>query len=352
MKYQHIVGYVASQLWAIEPGKLQEILAVLAFRAAGHTFTAEEIHARIGDGGGPSSASSRGAIAIIPVRGMIAHHIGSMSDSSGGTSCERIGAMIDQVATDPTVATILYDFDTPGGTVTGLEALAAKMFALRGVKTQIAMVNGMCASAGYWLASQCDEIVSLPDGQTGSIGVRWTPHEDNSAALAKEGIVVTEIYSGKYKTEGSPNQPMSAETKAFRQAQSDATYDTFVKAVARGRGVTPSAVKNGYGEGRVLVGKDAKAAGLVDRLATMDQTIARLTGRKASAGPMAAAQFEPIPEADQCPACHGAGLKPETYMGDPEGQADCPDCQGTGRKPAAAAMALSGMADVRARRLL
>lgn len=291
MRYERIAAYVANTLWAIYPPKMAELLEVLAFRSAGHRFTADEIKARIGDGGVPR-ASSQGAVAVIPIRGIIAHRIGSMDDTSGGTSCERIGAMIDQAAADPGVSTILYDFDTPGGTVTGVETLADKMFGLRGVKKQIAMVNGMCASAGYWLASQCDEIVSLPDGETGSIGVRWTPHEDISGALAKEGIVVTEIYSGKYKTEGSPNQPLSAETIAFKQAQSDAVYAKFVKAVARGREVTPSAVENGYGEGRVLFAKDAKAAGLIDRIDTMDGVINRLLGKKSAGGMRALADAE------------------------------------------------------------
>jgi len=167
--------------------------------------------------------------------------------------------------------------------VTGVDTLAAQMFALRGVKPQIAMVNGMCASAGYWLASQCDENVSVPFGEIGSIGTRWTPHEDISGALEKAGIVVTEIYSGKYKIEGTPNEPLSAETQAFKQAQSDAVYATFLAAVARGRGVTPAAVESGYGEGRVLFAKDALAAGLIDRIDTMDATIGRLVG-KASPG--------------------------------------------------------------------
>lgn len=342
MKYQRIVAYVHETLWAIEPGKLKEILAVLAFRAAGHTFTAEEIQARIGGGPGSGAASQSGSVAVIPVRGVIAHHMGGMDESSGGTSCERISAMIDQVANDPTVATLLYDFDTPGGTVTGIETLGAKMFALRGIKRQVAMVNGMCASAGYWLAAQCDEIVSLPDGLTGSIGVRWTPHEDISQANEQDGIVVTEIYSGKYKTEGTQNQPLSPEAKAFKQAQSDAVYDKFLKAVARGRGVTPAAVESGYGEGRVLFAKEAKAAGLIDRIGTMDDTIGRLVGKKSAGGPraslLAAYPGEDVPEADRCPSCMGAGLKPEKYMGDPDGQEECPDCHGTGKKATAAAL--------------
>ncbi len=294
MKYSHVVGYVSSQLWAIYPPKLDELMAVLAFRAAGHAFTAEEIQARIGGGSGSGAASQNGTIAIIPVRGVIANRMGSMDDTSGGTSCERIGAMIDQVAADPSVSAILYDFDTPGGTVPGLQALADKMFALRGVKKQVAMVSGMCASAGYWLASQCDEIVSDVNGDTGSIGVRWTPHADMSAALAKEGIVVTEIYAGKYKIEGTLTQPLSAETKAFKQAQADTVYEQFKKAVARGRGTTPAAVEAGYGEGRVLMAKDAKAAGLIDRIGTMDQTLSRLMGRSSGGGMRAEIVTEPL----------------------------------------------------------
>jgi len=359
MKYAHIARYVAETLWAIEPGKLQELLAVLAFRAAGHTFTAEEIQARIGGGPGSGASSMSGSVAVIPVRGLIAHHMGGMDESSGGTSCERISAMIDQVASDPAVATLLYDFDTPGGTVTGIETLGAKMFALRGVKHQIGMVNGMCASAGYWLASQCDEIVSLPDGLTGSIGVRWTPHEDISAALEKEGIVVTEIYAGKYKTEGTPHQPLSAEAKAFKQAQADAVYAKFLKAVARGRGVTPSAVEAGYGEGRVLFAKEAKAAGLIDRIGTMDETIGRLVGRKAGGGlkaeVLATNPGEGVPEAEQCPACQGSGLKPERFMSDPQGQETCPECNGSGQATAAPAARVSAALDddrARRRRLL
>ncbi len=346
MKYTHIARYVSETLWAIEPGKLQEILAVLDFRAAGHTFTAEEIQARIGGGPGSGSTSRSGTVAVIPVRGIIAQRMGGMDESSGGTSCERISALIDQVVSDPTVATILYDVDSPGGTVTGIETLAAKMLALRGVKTQIAMVNGTCASAAYWLASQCDEIVSLPDGLTGSIGVRWTPHEDLSQANKQDGVVVTEIYAGKYKTEGSPNQALSPEAKAFKQSQADEVYGKFVKAVASGRGATQTAVRDGYGEGRVLFAKDALKAGLIDSIGTMDETIGRLTGRKPAPGMKAS----PIPEDERCPTCQGAGLKPEKFMGDPEGQKDCPDCQGTGRKPAAAGARIA-LDDIRARRL-
>ena len=38
----------------------------------------------------------------------------------------------------------------------------------------------------------------------------------------------------------------------------------------------------GFGEGRALLSADAKAAGLVDRISTVDDTVRRLVGKSAS----------------------------------------------------------------------
>jgi signal peptide peptidase SppA len=294
MKYTHILNYVASTPWAILPEKMQEIVSILAFRAAGHTFTPEEIQARIGassrreelppriyaagDGRNPSKGSG---VAGISIRGVIAHRMGGMDDMSGGTSAERIGAMLKHVAADDSIGTIIYDIDSPGGTVPGVQELASQMFALRGQKKQIAQVNDLAASAAYWLASQADEIVSIPSGTAGSIGV-FTVHQDLSEALAKEGIKIDVIKAGKYKVEGNPFEPLSEEGRAFIQARVDEAYGQFVKDVARGRGVNVSDVKGGYGEGRALSAKDALKAGLIDRIATFDETLSLVTGKRSA----------------------------------------------------------------------
>ena len=277
MKYQHLVSYVANTLWAILPAKMAELLQVLAFRAAGHEFTAEEIAARIGDGRA-APIQPGGAAAVIPIRGLIAHRMSGMEQSSGGASAEQISRQIAAVAADPTIGTIIYDIDSPGGTVPGIQELAAQMFALRGKKTQVAQVNSMAASAAYWLASQADEIVSLPSGQAGYIGV-FTVHQDLSQALANEGIDVTMISAGKYKLEGNPFEPLSDEARAMLQTRVNSAYDQFVSDVARGRGVSVSSVRKGYGEGRALPATEALAAKMIDRIATMEDTIGRIMGR-------------------------------------------------------------------------
>jgi signal peptide peptidase SppA len=288
MRDLNILSYVGRSLWALTEDKWAEMVPALIRHAKGDKLDAEQLQAFMGGREDkPVTSSKRGAVAIVPIRGVIAHRMEAMSNSSGGASCESLGAMIDQVAGDAGIGTIVYDVDSPGGTVTGVQELAAKMFALRGVKKQIAMVNGMACSAGYWLAAQCDEIVCLPSGVAGSIGV-FSAHQDISAALEKEGIKITLIKAGKFKTEGSPFEPLSDEAQAVMQARVDEAYGQFLKDVARGRGVSAADVRKGYGEGRALAAKDAKAAGLIDRIGTMDDTLSRLTGSRANAGGMRA----------------------------------------------------------------
>jgi ClpP class serine protease len=49
----------------------------------------------------------------------------------------------------------------------------------------------------------------------------------------------------------------------------------FVADVAAGRGVTPEIVRAKYGEGATLTAAEALAAGLVDRVETLDAVVAR-----------------------------------------------------------------------------
>lgn len=48
----------------------------------------------------------------------------------------------------------------------------------------------------------------------------------------------------------------------------------------------------------------------------------------------AAARVLKTVKAEDCSTCGGSGLKPEGYMGDPQGQEDCPDCGGDGQAAA------------------
>jgi signal peptide peptidase SppA len=276
MKYPRIFDYVRSTPWAILESKLGEIEAILQFHMEGGKFTADELRARLGDPGAAPTPVKQGAIAVIPLRGVISHRMGGMTEMSGGMSVERFSAMFDEALRDDSVSAIVADIDTPGGTISGLTEMWAKIYAARGQKKTVAQVNALCASAGQWLASAFEEKVCTPSGDVGSIGV-ITSHLDTSKAEEADGVKRTVVSAGKYKAEGQG--PLTEEAQAALQARVDEAYAMMVRDIAKGYGVAPSVVREGFGEGRLVGAKEALKLGMIDRIDTMEGTIGRLLGR-------------------------------------------------------------------------
>lgn len=104
----------------------------------------------------------------------------------------------------------------------------------------------------------------------------FSPHNDISSLKEKIGVKTSLISAGKYKVEANPYEPLSDEARAHIQETVDDYYGMFIGDVAKARGVEASAVRAGYGEGRMLTAKRALKAGMVDRIETFDETAARL----------------------------------------------------------------------------
>lgn len=323
MKYSHVISEVASTPWAILPEKMAEIMAFLRLKVNGGEVLPDDIAALKRPSGEPvsyeideaaveataqavapsgSSRSRAGSVAVLPLWGTISNRMGMMSEMSGGTSAERFSGWFRAALNDPNVRAIVIDVNSPGGTVQGVPELADQIFKARGTKRIIAQVNATAASAAYWLATQADEVAVTPSSEVGSIGV-FAAHEDLTKAVEAQGVKVTFVSAGKYKTEGNPFEPLSEEAKQAIQDKVDNYYDMFTKAVARGRGTTPAAVRSGFGEGRTVSAAKAVELGMADRVATMEQTLTRLgVPRQAVNGAKAEVQAPTVHAEDQKPA--------------------------------------------------
>lgn len=291
-KYARVVEYVAARLWAINPVYLPIIRGVIGQRAAGFEFTAAEKAAALAQSPmaahpGEPVASNGGVVAVIPLTGIIAHRAEAFADLSGpqGTSIEWFMQKYRQAIQSPSVKAILVDINSPGGTVDGVPEAADEILSLRGQKPVVAVANTFAASAAYWLGSAFDELVASPSADVGSIGV-YSIHQDVSKMLENQGVSTTLISAGKYKIEGNPFGPLSEETLAHMQNRIDAIHAEFVAAVAAQRGVSSDLVANDFGQGRTLPAKAALAAGMIDRIETAGQALARLVngGKNRSGG--------------------------------------------------------------------
>lgn len=210
-------------------------------------------------------------VAIIPV-------IGTMTQRGGISGTSRSTAAIaDEVraaALDPAVRAIVMEFDTPGGEVFGVPEAWEEIRAAAQAKPVVAHANSFAASAGYYLFSAACEGWVAPSGQVGSVGV-YMLHVDRSRQLENQGVKFTYIKAGRHKAEGNQQTPLSPEAKEALQLHVNRYYDTFVGHVAQGRGVTPEAVRGGFGEGRMVLAQDAVAQRMADRIGTLAQAIER-----------------------------------------------------------------------------
>lgn len=282
LRYDAVLSSVASTVWAIEPTKGRAILELLRIRAAGGRVPAAEIRrakAQPKTRNGPTLASC-GTIAVLPVFGVIAPRMSLMTEMSGGISAEQLGATLTTLANDPSVSAIVLDVDSPGGAATGIPELAAKIRAAAAKKRVVAVTNHLAASAAYWLASQATELVCTPSGEVGSIGV-YMVHFDESGAYADAGIKPTIVRAGKFKAEGNPFEALGADASNEMQRTVDDWHSRFVRDVATGRGTSPDNVRAAFGRGRSVSSSNALRAGMVDRIATIDEVVSDLRNRSA-----------------------------------------------------------------------
>ncbi|MDD5774373.1 MAG: signal peptide peptidase SppA [Candidatus Omnitrophica bacterium] len=264
-----ITDFAAGQHWAITKGEYES----LAERIESYKPTAEEIKAYsdILDDGNEDYQVING-VAIIPVSGPITRASSFWSWLFGGTSIAAINELLSLALNDYKVEAILFVFNSPGGTVAGVDALSQAIMKSREQKPIVAFADGAMLSAAYWLGSAADVVVADKTAMLGSIGAIME-HRDLSKADEMMGMKRTYIASGKYKAFGNDAEPLSTEAKQMYQNMTDYIYSVFVDAVARNRDVSVEDVLANMADGRDFIGQQAVDAGVADMVGTVDDAL-------------------------------------------------------------------------------
>jgi signal peptide peptidase SppA len=283
--------------WFIQPEKAEEIVNALLLRAELGPRATAAYPDRTSVAMADAVHQAGRVVRVVRLHGAIVPRGNMMSDVSGAVSLDRFGAAFRQAAAAPDTAAIVLDIDSPGGQIDLVpETVAMIRAAAREDRPIVAVANTLAASAAYWIACACGEIVATPSGQVGSIGV-FRVHDDLSARANRDGLKRSYIFEGPRKVEGNPFEPLGQEARMAMQAQARAIYGMFTRDVAKGRGVPvsvveadPETAERHMGGGRSYLAAEAVRLGMADRVATLDDTIARLargarggTGRSARA---------------------------------------------------------------------
>lgn len=261
------IDLVAATPWAIEPAMLDTIRSI----SLRENESVEALEARLGRPlQNTRSVSMRGDVAVVPVTGPIFRYANLMTQISGATSIDVLAKDFTSALEDPAVSAIVLDINSPGGQVTGIAEFAAMV--RNAQKPVVAYVDGTAASAAYWIAAAAPKVVMSKNAMAGNVGAVL------SIDLRKDANKA-EIVSSQ-----SPNKRPDASTDAGRaqmQAMVDAHAQVFIEDVATFRGMTPEAVIRDWGGGATMIASQAVAAGMADRVGTMEEVIAGLAGNKA-----------------------------------------------------------------------
>lgn len=257
-----------SGVWAIT----QEAMSAFVDALAGSLESTP--NAAIGNDSAPSSNPPYvmdGPVAIIPVKGALSKNGLEFWGIQWLASMRSIAVAIMQAAEDPNVCAIMLDVESPGGTVDGVEELAAAVAAASLAKPVFAYADGLMASAAYWASCHAREIAASATSRVGSIGVVLM-HREYSRALDQNGITVNILAAGHFKTAGNSAQPLTDEMKAYIQSGIDDVYDMFLAAVAAGRGVSREQAQ-AMADGKIFLAGAAQSTGLIDRVCSRAEFI-------------------------------------------------------------------------------
>jgi protease-4 len=191
---------------------------------------------------------------------------------------DRTLRLIREVRQAANARAVLVEIDSPGGTVSGAEAVYIALRALAQEKPTVAVVRGLAASGGYIAAAATDHVVAQQTSLVGSIGVLF--QMPNVARLLDTvGVSVETLRSTPLKAAPSGFEPTSPEARAALQQVLDDHYGWFKDLVRERRKLTP-AETTAAADGRVHTGRQALERRLIDAVGGRVEAIAWLENQR------------------------------------------------------------------------
>ncbi|HXC59617.1 MAG TPA: signal peptide peptidase SppA [Steroidobacteraceae bacterium] len=213
-------------------------------------------------------SGAHGRVAVIIASGEILDGEQPPGTIGGQTAAD----LLRQARDDDDIAAVVLRVDSPGGSAFASEVIYREVLAVKAAgKPVVVSMGDVAASGGYYVAAPADEIFASANTITGSIGI-YSVIPTLDRTLGKVGVSVdgvgTTAMSGKLRVD----RPLDPTLRDYIQFTTDRGYEVFLSHVAAGRDKSRDDV-HALAQGRVWVGSDAKAHGLVDTLGGYDDAV-------------------------------------------------------------------------------
>jgi protease IV len=191
--------------------------------------------------------------------------------SEGFVSATGMTRLLQRVGSDSGIRGVIVRIDSPGGDGFASDEIWREMVLLAKKKPLVISMSDLAASGGYYMAMTGDPILAYPGTFTGSIGVFYGK-ADLRGLYDKLGVQKEILSRGRFADIDSDYTPLSDAARKKLQGSIEDFYKGFVEVVAKGRKRSYSQIDS-VAQGRVWIGNQAKANGLIDQIGGLDRAI-------------------------------------------------------------------------------
>jgi len=156
---------------------------------------------------------TRGGIMVIPMEGTMMKGVSSF----GGVSTVQIRRVLRMAASNSQVKGILLRADSPGGTVAGTDELAEEIKVIGQIKPIRTHVEGLMASAMFWVGSQSSRVTASKTSQIGSLGTVAVVNDLSEMAKVFSPEPATSVACLTVMSEPVTLDPLSTEINAVKR---------------------------------------------------------------------------------------------------------------------------------------
>lgn len=211
---------------------------------------------------GMNADPARDSVALISLNGGIG--------TGGKADAASLVPLIEQACKAERVTEVALMIDSPGGSPTDADRIVSALQVCRQEgKPVISIIGSMGASAAYMVAMHTDTVYASRYSLVGSIGA-ITRYVDASGLAERIGLTEQVFKSGQLKGGPSNLSATSAEDAAIMKELVDKIADGFYRQLLDARGKKITGDRNLLLSGRIWTAEDAKALGLVDEIAVLE----------------------------------------------------------------------------------
>ena len=215
------------------------------------------------DWGGSDKLTDGKHTALINVRGTI--------EASGDASAEKINGALLSAFEDKGTAGVIMRINSPGGSPVQSGIVYDEIRRLRTKHPEIpfyVVVEDLCASGGYYIASAADKIFVDKASIIGSIGVLMDGF-GFTGTMEKLGVERRLLTAGANKGFLDPFSPQDEKQKEHAQLLLGEIHKQFIEVVRQGRGKRLKETPEMF-SGLMWTGSQSIGLGLADDFGTVD----------------------------------------------------------------------------------